>query len=95
MRYIHLSPDQQTQLTLLYKSSPDHRERQRAHALLLSNRHYSIGDLATLFEVDRDTVSRWMDHWEQWPTDSQQPMDLQDHYRSGRPNTLSTDQKKA
>lgn len=95
MRYINLSPDQQTQLTLLYKTSQDHRERQRAHALLLSSRHYGIAELATLFDVDRDTISRWMDHWEQWPTDSQEPPDLQDQYRSGRPSTLSADQKKA
>jgi len=85
MCYIHLSPDQHPQLTLLYKTSQAHREHQRAHALLLSSRHFSIAELSTLFEVD---------HWEQWMTDSQEPLDLQDQFRSGRPSTLSTDQKK-
>lgn len=66
MRFIELTSEQRHQLTLLYKTSQDHRERQRAHALLLSKRNYSIPDLADLFELDRDTVSRWMDRWQDW-----------------------------
>ena len=95
MRYILLTSEQQTHLTLLYKTSQDHRERQRAHALLLSSRHYSIEDLALLFDLDRDMISRWMNRWEEWLTGFQKPLDLQDQQRSGRPATLSPDQKKA
>lgn len=100
MRYVQLSTAQTQQLTQLYKTSPDHRERQRAHALLLSERNYTIPDLADLFQVDRDTVSRWMDRWQDWLAHTQQPerptaLTLQDQPRSGRSPNLTTDQKKA
>lgn len=95
MRYIQLTSQQGQQLTQLYKTSPDHRERQRAHALLLSQRNYSIPDLADLFEVDRDTVSRWMTRWQDWLADTTQPLTLLDEPRLGRPATLTDDQKKA
>lgn len=95
MRYIQLTTQQSQHLTQLYKTSTDHRERQRAHALLLSQRSYTIPDLADLFEVDRDTISDWMDRWQDWLADSQKPLALQDQARSGRPARLTDDQKKA
>ena len=73
MRYVQLTTQQSQQLTQLYKTSQDHRERQRAHALLLSQRSYIVPDLADLFEVDRDTITYWMDRWQDWLTDSQKP----------------------
>ena len=94
MRFIQLTNEQRQQLTLLYKTSQDHRERQSAQALLLSERSYSIPDLANLFEVDRDTVSHWMDRWQDGLTHATNPVTLLDQARSGRPATLSTDQKK-
>lgn len=95
MRYIQLTNEQSQQLTQLYKTSADYRERQRAHALLLSQRNYTIPDLADLFEVDRDTISRWMDRWQDWLVTITQPLTLSDQPRSGRPGSLSADQKKA
>ena len=92
MRYIQLTTQQTQPLTQLYKTNQHHRERQRAHALLLSQRNYTITDFADLFEVDRDTISHWMDRWQEWLTD---PLSFQDQTQSGRPTTLSTDQKKA
>jgi transposase len=94
MRYTQLTSEQNQQLTQLYKTSTDHRERQRAHALLLSQRNYTIPDLADLFEVDRHTVSRWMDRWQDWLSKATQPLTLLDQPRSGRPTTLTDDQKK-
>lgn len=95
MRYVQLTNQQEQQLIQLYKTSQDHRERQRAHALLLSHRTYTIPDLADLFEVDRDTVSRWMDRWQEWLGNTQEPLTLQDQARAGRPSSLVVDQKKA
>jgi transposase len=95
MRFIELTSEEQQHLTLLYKTSDDHRERQRAHALLLSARRYSISDLAELFDLDRDTISRWMNRWQEWLADTQKAPDLRDQRRSGRPAVLSADQKKA
>ena len=94
-RYVQLTSPQQQQLAHLYKTSQDHRERQRAQALLLSHRNYTIPNLADLFEVDRDTVSRWMDRWQEWLINTQQPLTLQDQARAGRPASLALDQKKA
>jgi transposase len=95
MRYVQLTTSQIEQLAQLYKTSTDHRERQRAHALLLSQRNYTVPELADLFEVHRDTITDWMDRWQDWLADSQKPLLLQDQARSGRPSTLDTDQKKA
>ncbi|MGZ5030575.1 MAG: helix-turn-helix domain-containing protein [Methylobacter sp.] len=41
------------------------RFRQRAHAVLLSGKRYSLAQLADIFEVDRDKVSDWLKAWEQ------------------------------
>lgn len=95
MRYVSLTTDQVDQLTLLYKNSPDHRERQRAQALLLSQRNYSIPQLADLFMVDRDTIGRWMDRWQDQLSQTQPALSLQDQPRSGRTPNLTQDQKKA
>lgn len=94
MRYVSLTTNQVDQLTQLYKNSPDHRERQRAHALLLSQRNYSISDLADLFVVDRDTIGRWMDRWQDWLSQTQPALSLQDQPRRGRTPNLTDDQKK-
>ena len=95
MRFIELTSQEHEHLTLLYKTSQDHRERQRAQALLLSARRYSICELAALFDLDRDTISRWMNRWQAWLADSQKAPVLCDQRRSGRPAVLSADQKKA
>ncbi len=64
MRFVKLTQEQQEQLERLYRESDNHRERQRAQALLLSNRGYRMEQLADLFSADRDTVSNWFGSWE-------------------------------
>lgn len=88
MRFIQLNAEQRQQLDLTYKTSPDHRERQRAQGLLLSDRGWKLAQIAALFEVDRDTVSEWFARWQ-----NQQP--LRDAARSGRPAVLTPEEKKA
>lgn len=83
-----LSDDQRAHLQHVYRTDARFRARQRAHALLLSDRRYTIGDLAALFETDRDTVARWLDHWERDQT-------LHDAPRSGRPPKLDSAQRQA
>ena len=95
MRYVQLTSQQEQQLNQLYKTSQHYRERQCAHALLLSHRNYIIPDLADLFVVDRDTVVRWMERWQDWLTNTENPLTLQDQARAGRPSSLVSDQKKA
>src|SRR4051794_29717265 len=66
MKYVRaLNPDEVQALRECHKSGATHRERQRAHALLLSARGFGLEQLADIFECDRDTVSGWIDHFDQ------------------------------
>jgi transposase len=91
-RYIKsLTTKQQEELREIHKSHTNARARIRAHAILLSWRKYSIDQIADIYEVDRDTVSEWLDRWEEGGTDS-----LSDGPRSGRTPILNKkEQKKA
>lgn len=89
MRYIELTTTEQKDLKAIADTSTDRRERNRAHALLLSAKGYYIEQLSDIFFVDRDTVARWLDRWQQSKMSS-----LKDGPRSGRPSKLSDDQKK-
>jgi transposase len=76
------------QLEQLVKGSPNYRVRQRAHAVLLSARQYTIDTLADIFSVHRNTVSEWIDAWEEERFDS-----LEDAARSGRPPILRAEEE--
>lgn len=58
-----LSAEQREELRQLMKTGNE-QVRKRAHAVLLSDREYSIDQIADIYEVDRDTVSTWLDRWE-------------------------------
>ena len=38
--------------------------RERAHAVLLSTKGYSLAQIADVFDVQYQTISRWVDDWE-------------------------------
>ena len=59
-----LSEEGQRQLEGLWRSGRSHRVRQRAHAVRLSARGYTLDQIADVLEVDRDAVSRTLDRWE-------------------------------
>lgn len=81
MKYIkHLSLSQKGKLDELMRKSMDYRVRLRAHCILLSSKKYRIEDLANIFDVDRDTISKWLDNWEKKEFDG-----LKDAKRIGRP----------
>jgi transposase len=61
----------------------------RAQAILLSEKGFAINQLADIFEVDRDTVSLWLDWWAEYEFDG-----LADDPRSGRPPILTDDTQK-
>lgn len=82
-----LSSTEKDQLEQLYKTHPNFRVRQRAQAILLNARGYSIPKLVDLFEVRRNAVSQWIDRWE-----SSGIQGLYDEPRSGRP-TIYTDEE--
>lgn len=89
MKFISpLNDETQSQLRLLMRQSPNARVRHRAHAVLLSAKRYPIEEIADIFEVDRDTVSRWLDNWNERGLEG-----LSDEPRSGRPRTLDPEQE--
>ena len=68
MRFVPaLSEEEAAELRRLHREGSTHRLRQRAQAILLSARGWRVDVLADLCESDRDTVSRWLDHWEARP----------------------------
>lgn len=79
-----LTQEEQMALTQVYQTGNGHRLRQRAHAVLLSAQGYSIAQLAELFAVDRDTVSRWLNTWQQTGI-----LGLSDAPKSGRPRKVT------
>jgi transposase len=60
-----LSEQQIAQLNDLIESDWNARTRQRAQAILLSNRRYSIDDISAILDYHRVTVSRWIDQWQE------------------------------
>jgi transposase len=45
----------------MHLHGPTARQRQRAHAVLLSARGYKLDQLADILRADRDTISGWLD----------------------------------
>ena len=79
-----LTTEQREQLSALMKSAAPQRTRMRAHAVLLSERRYSLEQIADIYQVDRDRVSQWLEWWE-----AEQVAGLDDDPRSGRPPKLT------
>jgi transposase len=75
-----LTTAQRTQLQVIMKSSAPQRTRMRAHAILRSERRYSLDQIADIYQVARDRVSQWLQWW-----DEEQVAGLDDDPRSGRP----------
>ena len=84
-----LTSEQREQLKEIMKSSEPQRKRMRAHAVLLSERRYSIDQIADIYQVDRDRVSLWLDWWEEYNFDG-----LDDDPRGGRPPKLNQEEQK-
>lgn len=84
-----LTDDQRLQLNQIYKTDPQWRRRQRAHAVLLSDKQFAVNQLADIFEVDRDTVGLWLDWWAAYEFEG-----LADDPRAGRPPILRDEEQK-
>ena len=75
-----LSEEEQRQLDKLHRTGRSHRVRQRAHAVLLNARGYTLDQAADVLRIDRDAVSRTLDRWEQGGLAA-----LEEGARPGRP----------
>jgi Homeodomain-like domain len=58
-----LTEEQRERLIEILKLHGLHEKRMRAHAILLSDQHYSIDRIAHIYQVDRQLVSDWLDCW--------------------------------
>lgn len=81
MKFVeNLNEKELNELTKLFKESDLHRIRMRAHAIILSSRKFSIEDLSIIFDVHRDTISRWINYWNKYRFKG-----LEDAPKTGRP----------
>lgn len=88
MKFISpLSDPAQATLNDAYHDHPKSRVRQRAHAVLLNNRRYTMTQISDLFGVQLETVSGWLNRWE-----AQGLSGLFDAPRSGRPPRFESDE---
>lgn len=59
-----LTTEDREKLEATFKTSLSHSARVRAQAILLSDRQFSINEIAEIFGVNRNTVTEWFDRWE-------------------------------
>lgn len=59
-----LSDAQRASLEHLHRYGAVHRQRQRAQAILLSAKGFTLEQLASLCDVHPETVSGWLDAWQ-------------------------------
>lgn len=88
-RYINLKEEDRKLLNDIWLRSSSARARNRAHALLLSDKRTDIQTLTKIFFVHRDTIGDWLHRWEIEGMSS-----LFDAPRSGRPPIFTIDEKK-
>lgn len=80
-----LTDTDQNALEEVYHDGKTHRQRQRAQAVLLSAKGFALDQLADILSADRDTVSGWLDAWQQNGLDG-----LADAPRPGRRRKIDT-----
>ena len=88
-RYINLIELEISLLQNLKKEGLQERLRDRAHALLLSNKGYSISKLSEIFEVRQATIIDWFNRWEKKGIEG-----LVDLPKTGRPRTFDEMEEK-
>jgi transposase len=86
-----LSQEEHSRLIENHQTNNNFRVRNRSHAILLSFEKFPIDEIAKICRVDRDTVSGWIDNWNE-----SQFKGLEDEEKPGRPLVLTlAEQEKA
>lgn len=79
---------QREKLVELWKTDARHYTRMRAHAILLSDQGREIGELVEIFSVDRNSVSRWIERFDEGGVEA-----LHDADRPGGPPLLEEEEQ--
>jgi transposase len=82
-----LSDEEHNKLLRNHQTSDNFRIRNRSHAILLSWEKFSIDEIAKICRVDRDTVSLWIDNWNELKFEG-----LADDGKPGRPPILTLEE---
>ncbi|MCF6158689.1 MAG: IS630 family transposase [wastewater metagenome] len=92
MKYVSpLNKEEIQTLQELYQRHHSRWVRMRAHSILLSHQKFPINEIAKIYQVDRRSVSSWIDRWQ-----SLGLVGLYNLPRSGRPRILTpAEQQKA
>ncbi len=83
-----LSEQEHCKLIENHQTSSNFRVRNRSHAILLSSAKFSVAEIAGICRADRDTVSNWIDNWNECGFDA-----LADDEKSGRPPILTEEEE--
>ena len=75
-----LTDDQIKLLKELMKKNLSERVRMRSHCILLSSKKLCIDEISAIYDVNRNTVSTWINNWE-----TEGVQGLFDNPRSGAP----------
>jgi len=68
----------------LHKNHPSARVRMRAHSILLNSKSFNVNEIAAIYNVNRDSVSSWINAWEESGVEG-----LFEKPRSGAPSKLT------
>ncbi len=79
-----LTEKQRISLSRFMEQSKNAREINRSNAILLSSKSICINTISMIYHVDRDTVSRWIDWWNEYGIDG-----LKDDFHTGRKPKLT------
>jgi len=63
-RFIKLTEEERDSLRLLKNTGKTRRERERSHALLLSDKGFDTNQLREIFDIRMATLLDWMNRWE-------------------------------
>lgn len=83
-----LTEEDYNKLVENHQKSENFRVRNRAHAILLSFEKYPIDEIAVICGVHRNTVSRWIERWNEFGLKG-----LRDVEKDGRPPILTLEEK--
>jgi transposase len=83
-----LTEEDYNKLVENHQKSENFRVRNRAHAILLSFEKYPIDEIAVICGVHRNTVSRWIERWNEFGLKG-----LRDVEKDGRPPILTLEEQ--